>query len=137
MTTELHLFAGIGGGILAGQMLGHMPLIAVEKNKFCREVLTSRFPHLHVHGDVCTFDGSPYRNRIDIVAGGFPCQPFSCAGKMLAEDDPRHLWPEMARIIEEVQPWAELLMGFPEGWTGSELLATPKFQAWRQLHSES
>lgn len=104
MTTELHLFAGIGGGILAGQMLGHRPIVAVEKNEFCRAVLADRFPELELHEDVKLFDGSPYRNRISLIAGGFPCQPFSCAGKMLAEDDPRYLWPEMARIIEEVQP---------------------------------
>ena len=76
---ELHLFAGIGGGILAGQMLGHRPVVAVEKNEFCRAVLADRFPELELHEDVKLFDGSPYRNRIDIVAGGFPCQPFSCA----------------------------------------------------------
>lgn len=104
MTTELHLFAGIGGGILAGQMLGHRPVVAVENNRTCLEVLRRRFPELELHEDVKLFDGSPYRNRISLIAGGFPCQPFSCAGKMLAEDDPRYLWPEMARIIEEVQP---------------------------------
>jgi DNA (cytosine-5)-methyltransferase 1 len=101
---ELHLFAGIGGGLLAGRMLGHTPVVAVEKNEFCRAVLADRFPDVELHEDVKLFDGTPYRGKIDVVCGGFPCQPFSCAGKMLTTEDPRHLWPEMARIIKEVQP---------------------------------
>lgn len=101
---SLHLFAGIGGGIIGDLILGHRPIAAVEIDPFCRQVLAERFPWLQIHGDVHTFDGRPYRGVVDIVAGGFPCQPFSCAGKRRRERDPRHLWPEMFRIIKEVQP---------------------------------
>ena len=106
---ELHLFAGIGGGILAGKLLGHRCVGAVEINAYCRQVLEARqregilesFP---IHEDVCTFDGKPWRGKVDVVCGGFPCTPWSTAGKRLGTADPRHLWPEMARIIAEVRP---------------------------------
>lgn len=106
---ELHLFAGIGGGILGGMLLGHRCVAAVEINPYCRRVLVARqqegvldpFP---VHDDVKTFDGTAWRGKVDIVCGGFPCQPWSLAGKRLGADDPRHLWPAMARIISEVRP---------------------------------
>lgn len=106
---ELHLFAGIGGGILSGKLLGHRCVGAVEINAYCRQVLKARqregilesFP---IHEDVCTFDGKPWRGKVDVVCGGFPCQPWSTAGKRLGTADPRHLWPEMARIIAEVRP---------------------------------
>lgn len=106
---ELHLFAGIGGGILAGKLLGHRCVGAVEINAYCRQVLEARqregviesFPILE---DVCTFDGKPWRGKVDVVCGGFPCTPWSTAGKRLGTADPRHLWPEMARIISEVRP---------------------------------
>lgn len=106
---ELHLFAGIGGGILAGKLLGHRCVGAVEINAYCRQVLEARqregilesFP---IHEDVCTFDGKPWRGKVDVVCGGFPCTPWSTAGKRLGTADPRHLWPEMARIVSEVRP---------------------------------
>lgn len=106
---ELHLFAGIGGGILGGMILGHRCVGAVEVNPYCREVLAARqrdgvlesFPILD---DVRTFDGTAWRGKVDVVCGGFPCQPWSTAGKRLGTADPRHLWPEMARIVSEVRP---------------------------------
>lgn len=106
---ELHLFAGIGGGILGGMLLGHRCVGAVEISPYCRKVLEARqregilgsFPILE---DVRTFDGRPWRGQVDVVCGGFPCQPWSSAGKRLGAADPRHLWPEMARIISEVRP---------------------------------
>ena len=123
---ELHLFAGAGGGILGGMMLGHEPVCAVEIDKYCRRVLQARqddgslspFP---IYEDVKTFDGKPWRGLVDVICGGFPCQPFSCAGKQLGTADPRHLWPEMARIISEVRPrhvFAEnvSISAFEEPW---------------------
>ena len=106
---ELHLFAGAGGGILGGMLLGHTPVCAVEIDKYCRRVLGARqadgcLPPFPVFADIRAFDGRPWRGRVDVVAGGFPCQPWSQAGKQKGADDPRHLWPEMARIVEEVRP---------------------------------
>tara|TARA_R110000772_G_scaffold264921_1_gene385860 strand:+ start:50 stop:754 length:705 start_codon:yes stop_codon:yes gene_type:complete len=123
---ELHLFAGAGGGILGGMMLGHEPVCAVEIDKYCRRVLQARqddgsLPPFPIYEDVRKFDGHAWRGLVDVICGGFPCQPFSCAGKQLGTADPRHLWPEMARIIEEVRPryvFAEnvALGAFEEPW---------------------
>ncbi len=106
---ELHLFAGIGGGILGGLLLGHQCVGAVEIDPYCRQVLEARqleglLPPFPILEDVRAFDGTAWRGRVDVVAGGFPCQPWSSAGKRLGARDPRHLWPEMARIIGEVRP---------------------------------
>lgn len=106
---ELHLFAGIGGGILGGMLLGHTPVGAVESNSYCREVLRDKqrlgiLPAFPILEDVRTFDGKPWRGKVDVVCGGFPCQPWSTAGRRRGTEDPRHLWPEMARIVEEVHP---------------------------------
>lgn len=123
---ELHLFAGAGGGILGGMLLGHVPVCAVEIDPYCRQVLAERqadgsLPPFPVLEDVRAFDGKPWRGKVDVVCGGFPCQPWSSAGKQRGTDDPRHLWPEMARIIEEVRPayvFAEnvSLAAFEEPW---------------------
>ena len=106
---ELHLFAGAGGGILGGMLLGHTPVCAVELDAYCRKVLQARqadgwLPQFPIYEDVRKFDGTAWRGRVDVVAGGFPCQPWSQAGKHKGADDPRHLWPDMARIVEEVRP---------------------------------
>ena len=106
---ELHLFAGIGGGILGGMLLGHVPVCAVEIEPHCRKVLEARqlegiLPPFPILEDVRAFDGRPWRGQVDVVCGGFPCQPWSTAGKRLGAADPRHLWPEMARIVDEVRP---------------------------------
>ena len=123
---ELHLFAGSGGGILGGMLLGHEPVCAVEIAPYCRQVLQARqddgwLPKFPIYEDVKEFDGKPWRDKVDVVAGGFPCQPWSQAGKRKGEKDPRHLWPEMARIVEEVRPryvFAEnvSLAAFQEPW---------------------
>lgn len=123
---ELHLFAGIGGGILGGALLGHRCVAAVELDPYCRRVLEARqrdgclepFP---IFRDVRSFDGRAWRGVVDVVCGGFPCQPWSSAGKRLGTADPRHLWPEMARIVDEVRPayvFAENvnLKAFAEPW---------------------
>ena len=107
---ELALFAGAGGGILAGRMLGWRTVCAVEFDEYARAVLLARqddgslepFP---VWDDVRTFDGLPWRGLVDVVSGGFPCQDISVAGKGDGLDGERSgLWREMARIIREVRP---------------------------------
>ena len=107
---ELHLFAGAGGGILGGLLLGHVPVCAVELEAYPRSVLIQRqrdgiLPWFPVWDDVRTFDGNPWRGSVDIVAGGFPCQDISAAGKGAGIDGERSgLWSEFARIIGEVRP---------------------------------
>lgn len=118
---ELALFAGAGGGILGGKLLGWRTVCAVEYAEYPREVLAARqndgcletFP---IWDDVRTFDGKPWRGIVDVVSGGFPCQGISAAnpnGKGL--DDPRSgLWFEMRRVIGEVQPRFALIENSPE-----------------------
>ena len=107
---ELELFAGAGGGILGGQLLGHTPVCAVEYDAYARSVLLARqndgtFPPFPVWDDVRTFDGKPWRGIVDVVSGGFPCQDISVAGRGDGLDGERSgLWGEMARIIGEVRP---------------------------------
>lgn len=107
---ELHLFAGAGGGILAGQLLGHRCVCAVEWEPYAQAVLVARqndgsLPPFPVWDDVQTFDGRPWRGVVDIVAGGFPCQDISVAGKGAGIDAARSgMWRHMARIVGEVRP---------------------------------
>lgn len=105
---ELALFAGVGGGLLGTQELGIKPICAVELDMRRRCVLAQRQNERHlrhafpVWDDIRTFDGRPWRGRVDVVSGGFPCQAFSTAarGRNTADD----LWPEMRRIVADVAP---------------------------------
>ena len=107
---ELHLFAGSGGGILGGQLLGHTTVCAVEIEQYPRQVLLQRqrdgvLPKFPIWDDVCTFDGKPWRGAVDVICGGFPCQDISSAGKGAGIGGNRSgLWKEYARIIDEVRP---------------------------------
>lgn len=107
---ELALFSGIGGGILGGKLLGWRTVCAVEQDPYCISVLLQRqndkvFPTFPVWGDICTFDGKPWRGIVDVVSGGFPCQDISAAGKGTGIKGSRSgLWSEMARVIGEVRP---------------------------------
>ena len=107
---ELHLFAGAGGGILGGMLLGHTTVCAVEIEPYCRKVLLQRqrdgiLPKFPIWDDVTTFNGTPWRGKVDVVAGGFPCQDISAAGKGAGITGERSgLWSEMARIIGEIRP---------------------------------
>jgi len=107
---ELALFAGCGGGILAGHLLGWRCVAAVEIEDYPRRVLLQRqsdgfLPRFPIWDDVATFDGKPWRGKVQVVTGGFPCQDISAAGKRAGLDGERSgLWGEMARIICEVQP---------------------------------
>ena len=107
---ELALFAGAGGGILGGKLLGWRTVCAVEFAAYPRRVLLARqrdglLPRFPIWDDVTTFDGRPWRGRVDVVSGGFPCQDISAAGRGAGISGERSgLWAEMARIIGEVQP---------------------------------
>jgi len=107
---ELALFAGAGGGILGGQLLGWRTVCAVEWEPYPASVLCARqneglLPHFPIWDDVQTFDGKPWRGIVDVISGGFPCQDISCAGKGAGIDGERSgMWKEFARIISEVQP---------------------------------
>lgn len=107
---ELALFAGAGGGILGGKLLGWRTVCAVELNTYAASVLLQRqndgcLPAFPVWDDVCTFDGRPWRGIVDIISGGFPCQDISAAGKGAGITGERSgLWKEFVRIISEVRP---------------------------------
>jgi DNA (cytosine-5)-methyltransferase 1 len=107
---ELALFAGAGGGILGGRLLGWRTRCAVEINAYARSVLLARqrdgmLDQFPIWDDVCTFDGRPWAGSIDVVSGGFPCQDISAAGAGAGiEGEKSGLWTEMARIIGEVRP---------------------------------
>ncbi len=104
---ELALFAGAGGGILGGKLLGWRTVCAVEWEPYPASVLAARqndkiLPSFPIWDDVQTFDGKPWRGIVDVVSGGFPCQAYStaAAGRNTADD----LWSEMRRIVADVAP---------------------------------
>jgi DNA (cytosine-5)-methyltransferase 1 len=101
---HLGLFEGIGGFSLAARWMGWETVAWVEIDKFCQQVLKKNFPEAKGYGDIKEFDGTKYAGHIDILTGGFPCQPFSTAGNRKGTEDDRYLWPEMLRVISEVQP---------------------------------
>lgn len=107
---EMALFAGAGGGILGGHLLGWRTVCAVEWEPYPASVLCARqndgiLPPFPIWDDVQTFDGRPWRGLVDVVSGGFPCQDISSAGKGAGIDGERSgMWKHMARIIGEVRP---------------------------------
>ena len=107
---ELALFAGAGGGILGGKLLGWQTVCAVEWEPYAACVLAARqndglLPPFPIWDDIQTFDGRPWRGIVDVVSGGFPCQDISAAGKGAGIDGERSgMWREMARVIREVRP---------------------------------
>lgn len=98
----LDLFAGIGGFSLAAHWMGWETVGFVEWDDFNQKVLAKNFPGVPISGDMREYKGQ--RHAADIICGGFPCQPFSTAGKRQGTNDERYLWPEMLRVIREVQP---------------------------------
>lgn len=107
---ELALFAGAGGGILGGHLLGWRTICAVEWEPYAASVLVARqndgvFPPFPIWDDVQTFDGRPWRGRVDVISGGFPCQDISAAGKGAGiTGEKSGMWFHMARIVGEVRP---------------------------------
>lgn len=98
------LFSGIGGFDLAAEWMGWENVFHCEINPFCQQVLKYYWPNAAGYTDITKTDFSIYRGRIDVLTGGFPCQPYSTAGKRLGKEDERHIWPEMLRAIREIQP---------------------------------
>ena len=114
------LFSGIGGFDLAAEWLGWNNLFHCEWNPFGQKVLKHYWPQAESFNDITQTDFKKYANRIDILTGGFPCQPYSSTGKRKGKDDERHLWPEMLRAISEIRPrWVvgENVLGLVN-WSG-------------------
>jgi DNA (cytosine-5)-methyltransferase 1 len=98
------LFSGIGGFDLASEWMGWENVFHCEWNEFGQKVLKYYWPKTITYNDITKTDFTIHRGTIDILTGGFPCQPYSSAGKRLGKEDERHLWPEMLRTIREIQP---------------------------------
>ena len=101
----LDLFSGIGGFARGFEATGSIETTCfVEQDPYCQAVLRHHWPDVPILGDIRDVRGCELPIQPDVICGGFPCQPFSQAGKQLAQDDPRHLWPEMFRLIRECRP---------------------------------
>lgn len=98
------LFSGIGAAEIAAEMLGWDNVFHCEINPFGRQVLEYWFPNSDSYEDITKTDFSQYKGQIDVLTGGFPCQPFSYAGKRGGQTDDRYLWHEMLRVIDQVRP---------------------------------
>ena len=98
------LFSGIGGFDLAAEWMGWKNIFHCEIAEFPRQILKYHFPNSICYEDIKKTDFTKHRGEVDIISGGFPCQPYSNAGKRRGKEDDRHLWPEMLRVIREVQP---------------------------------
>jgi len=101
--THLDLFSGIGGFALAAGWAGYNTIGFCEIEDYPRRVLSKRFSGVPIHGDIRELDGSVYRG-VSLITGGYPCQPFSAAGKRGGASDDRHLWPQMLRVIKQARP---------------------------------
>ena len=102
--THASIFSGIGGFDLAAEWAGWTNVFNCEIDPFCRKVLKCHFPKAAQYEDIRTTDFTVWRDRIDVLTGGFPCQPFSVAGKRKGTGDDRYLWPEMLGAIREIRP---------------------------------
>jgi len=147
--TELSLFTGGGGGVIGTRyLLGFRTLCYVENDLTCQTIIRSRIADGalddgDLQGDIKEFDPSRWRGKIDIVSGGFPCQPFSVAGKQGGEQDDRNLWPDTFRVIREVRPRLVFLENVPglitSGYFGTILgdLSSVGFDAeWEVISAE-
>lgn len=102
--THASVFSGIGGPEVAATMLGWINAFHCEINPFGRKVLDYWYPNSKSYEDITKTDFTEWRGRVDVLTGGFPCQPFSYAGKRRGAEDDRYLWPSMYRAIDEIQP---------------------------------
>jgi DNA (cytosine-5)-methyltransferase 1 len=98
------LFSGIGGFDLAAEWMGWENVFHCEWNEFGQKVLHHYWPNAETFTDITKSDFTKYANKIDILTGGFPCQPYSQAGQRKGKEDERHLWPQMLRAIREIKP---------------------------------
>ena len=101
--THIDLFTGIGGFTLAAEWAGFRPIVFCEKDEYCQKILKRHWPNVPIVPDIKDFDGRGWRGAT-LLTGGFPCQPFSVAGKRRGKDDDRYLWHEMFRVISEARP---------------------------------
>lgn len=131
MVTTLEICAGAGGQALGLELAGfhHVALVEIEK-QYCETLKRNRPQWNVICQDVQEFDGRPYRNKVDLLAGGVPCPPFSVAGKQLGQQDERDLFPEAIRLTKEIRPKAIML----ENVRG---LQDPKFDDYRIYITES
>lgn len=106
---HVDLFSGIGGFALAAEWAGWTTRLFCEIDLFCRDVLSRHWSDVPCHGDIRSLTAARLRDEhgigeVDLLTGGFPCQPWSAAGSRKGADDDRHLWPEMFRVIQETRP---------------------------------
>ena len=102
--THGSLFSGIGGSEIAAEIMGWKNMFHCEINPFGRKILDYWFPNSKSYEDITKTDFTEWREKINVLTGGFPCQPFSVAGQRKGAEDNRYLWPEMLRAIREIQP---------------------------------
>lgn len=101
--THGSLFSGIGGPEIAAEEMGWKNMFHCEINPFGRKILDYWFPNSKSYEDITKTNFTEWRGKINVLTGGFPCQPFSCAGQRKGAEDDRYLWPEMLRAIREIQ----------------------------------
>lgn len=104
LKTHASLFTGIGGFDLAASWMGWQNIFSCEKNPFCRRILKYYWPQTQHYDDIFELQATQYLGKIDILTGGFPCQPFSQSGQRKGIQDERYLFPETCRIIKEAKP---------------------------------
>ena len=102
--THVSLFTGIGGADLAAEWAGFETVLQVERDDYCRRVLERHWPDVPRITDVREVQEDERWREPTVISGGFPCQPFSAAGQRRGADDDRYLWPELLRVVEELQP---------------------------------
>lgn len=98
------LFSGLGGFDLAASWMGWENCFQVEKDPFCLKVLQEHFPSVPKHSDILNFNTEAYGHSVELISGGFPCQPYSVAGHRKGTEDDRHLWPAMLDAIRKISP---------------------------------
>ena len=128
----LECFAGIGGMALGLERAGFSHTAFVEQDKFCQAVLRKHWPAVPIYDDIRSFDGTPFRGRVDLVSGGPPCQPASLAGKRKGVDDERWLWGEFLRVVREARPRGSWLRILPESLLSSLSGLTGFSLHWRR-----
>lgn len=121
MMRELSLFSGGGGGVYGSKLLGWKTIGYVEYDDYCQKIISQRikdgvFDYAPIFGDIRTFaafHASSYRGLVDVITAGFPCQPFSTAGKQRGSDDERNMWPATLDVIRAIRPQYALLENVP------------------------